>query len=1241
MITWKSIPAILILLFACSTSWAFYTGEDAAPSYQPNSLIIKFKDTQIPRINAGKQGTTTGLKAADALNVRYNVTGISPLLAKSAQSASAEKFGAVYILTVRDGADLNELQNAYAQLLEVEYAEINQIVELHTQPDDSLYQYQWSLNNTGQPHYHVVRNYGSYNDELVLVSGLPDADIDAGEIFENPPDRTVTVVVAIIDTGVDLVHPDLIDHIWINPGEIPGNGYDDDHNGYIDDVNGWDFASSSDPLDPGDNDPTDEFGHGTHCSGIIAATANNIIGMAGIGQDCRIMGLKFDPLPLVSRIAGAIIYAADNGAEVINMSFGYNYRSDLIEDAINYAHDKGVIMCASAGNEGTYSIVYPAAYDATITVGASNDSDLVATFSSYGEHLDVAAPGLSILSLRAGETDMYASSYPYEPKVHIVDSIYYMASGTSMSTPHVVGTAAVLRSISPGISADRVKQILHETADDIVDPYGVGWNLVGFDQYSGYGRVNLFRAVQALPKVRARITAPAYNEIFSGNVDIRGSADGDDFTGYTLEAGSGDDPEVWTTLHNSTDSVTDGTLVLWNTIGFSGRYTLRLTVGNENVSYVSFFIANDTQAVITSPSASQTISNFVSVRGTAAASTFSHAVMEYKPEGSPNAWIAIDTFTVPVFDDILGGWFLEGIPTGNYDLRLSLYSYGDLLSADTVTVTVQSIFETDRAWKANLAAYPTIVTTYCDFDNDGSNEILTGTSSEIMVFNPDGTAKTEGMPDFPQNNYMIPIAVGNLDGDGVDDIIAVGYDPPKVYCYRSSEGSTVNYLGIFPPIGNFYRSEHEFPKVMLKDIDSDGRDEIHVFVYNGLLSQTFLFESNGELIRNFLYYSESILLDLNGDGIDELYASNRNFGMIRQIEYATGNTVDSLLIDMNGSNFECTGMSGYDIDNDDQYELIISGYYDDYGYWVYAFDGGLNLIPGWPHDMGVDAYEVPTDPIFADMDGDSEAEYLATFFDISNSYVLAWNLDGSSFLPSSPNGTFVSTPEPSVLNMLLLADMNGDGSPDVVACANNDMFNTYEPQRIYAWDTEGRQLDGFPLIISTGTFTSDRFTPSVGDIDGDGNVDLIITTPDSVQIFVNYPGASFDICSNPAPFWRYSRKMNNCAPLPSDCGSTDVADNDSRLLPESFSLSQNYPNPFNPATTIEYALPQKTHVDISVYNILGQNITTLIDEIQSAGRYSTVWNGRDRQGRMSPSGIYFYRIKAGDYDESRKMLLLK
>lgn len=1224
---------------------SFYRGEEAAShlSLEPAGLIVKFKSGSGPRLNTCKKDPShTGLSSVDAINAKYNVKRMFPLLSESAVLSSARSFKDVFVLRVENSADIPALEYEYEKLPNVEYAEPDYPVEFYDVPNDSLYQFQWSLNNTGQNHYHTVRNWGSNNDELVLVNGVDDADIDAGEVYQNPPDKTVTVIVAIIDTGVDMDHPDLADHIWTNSGELPDNGIDDDHNGYIDDMHGWDFASSLDLLDQGDNDPTDQYGHGTHCAGIIAAIANNSIGIAGIAPDCRIMALKFDPLPLVSRIAGALIYAADNGADVISMSFGLTFRSDLIEEAINYAKARGVVLCAASGNSGSQAVNFPAGYDATIAIGASNDSDHVTSFSTYGNHISVCAPGLSILSLRADNTDMYGSGYPREPQVHVIDSIYYLASGTSMACPHVAGVAAWLRSVSPGLTPERAREIIELSADDIVDPYGVGWNLPGKDKYSGYGRVNLHNALMLAPKVRAEIESPVYNEIVTGIVEITGIADGADFSDYIVEYGEGDNPTSWTQIISSGSPVTDGLLASWNTVGLDGKYTIRLQAGDYNISNVSVFVANETVTEILSPSDEETVANFVSIIGNAFSPDFSHILLEYKPDTTfATEWEEIAHVSVPVFGDVVGGWYLEDIPQGDYHIRLSIFANDSIMASDTVTVHVQSIFSTEHAWRANLNGYPTIIPNYGDFDGDGVNEIIVGTSSGITVFNLDGTPKTDGIPLFPANNYMVPIAVGNLDGDGIDDIVAVGYDPPILYGYPSGESSFESYLGIFPPIGNYYRTEHEFPKVFLKDIDSDGMDEIHVFIYNGSMSKIFLFEPNGELINIFDYFSEYLPVDLDGDGLDEIYACNRGFCLLRQINHYDGSTNDSLLIQMNGSNFNCMGISAYDIDNDDTLELILYGYYLDFGYWIYAFEYGLNLIEGWPHDMNIDDFVVPTAPVFGDIDNDGQPEYFTSYFDLSASYIIAWNIDGTPYIPANPNGLLTTTPEPSVLNMLLLADMNGDDMVDIVACADNDMFNTYSAQRIYAWDNEGRLLSGFPIITVPDAFTSDRFTPCIGDINGDGNVDLIMTTPDSAHIFVNFPSSPYNKCKSPSPFWRYNRRMNNIGPMPSDCNPTDIVENNQLLLPDSYRLSQNYPNPFNLSSIIRYAIPYRSHVTISIYNLLGRKIRTLIDKSKTAGSHTISWDGRDANGLEAASGIYFYQMTADDFVDSKKMILIK
>lgn len=1236
------LRTVLVLLL-CMNTYAFYRVDDKPTAdYEPRGLIVKFTSDRAPRITADKSGAlSTGIRKVDDLNAKYNVKRLSPLLPAPSKFPSVENSGSIFLFEVDESTDIQILESEYEKLPGVIYAEPDYTVEFYEVPDDPLFQYQWNLNNTGQQHHHVLRNWGSYNDALVMVEGTADADIDATEVYQNPPQDATTVVVAIIDSGVDLDHPDLIDNIWTNPREVPDNGIDDDNNGYIDDMHGWDFGSSLDLLNIGDNDPTDEMGHGTHCAGIVAAVADNSAGIAGIIQDCKIMALKFEPLPLVSRIAKSIIYAADNGADVINMSFGLPFRSDLIEEAARYATRKGVILCAASGNDGTYTINFPAGYESTIAIGASNDSDHVTTFSTYGDHLSVCAPGLSILSLRADNTDMYASEYPREPGVHIVDDTYYLASGTSMASPHVVGVAAWLRSASPGLTPEKVKEIIEQSADDIIDPYGVGWNLPGRDQHSGYGRVNLDGALQLAPGVRAGIESPLPNEIISDTTHITGIADGSEPVSYVIELGEGDNPLSWTQLfYSQIPSMTD-TLFTWNTDTIpAGRYTLRLSVGEDNKSYVSVFVVNETAAEITSPASGENTANFVSFIGNAYSPEFSYLLMEYKPVSSPDGWQTISDASIPVFDGVLAGWYLEDVTAGSYDIRLTVVSSDSTSVSDTITIDVQSIFSTEDAWKADLDGYPTVIPNYGDFDADGENEIIVGTSSGVTAFNLDGTPKTTGMPEFPRNNYMVPIAVGHLDTDGIDDIVAVGYDPPILYGYPSGGQSFESYLGVFPPVGNYYRSENDFPKVFLKDIDSDSQDEILVFIYSSSIPKTFLFDSNGELINIFDYYAECFPVDMDGNGIDEIYACNRNFCLLRQIDYIDGSTTDSLLIQMNGSNFNCTGMSGFDIDNDDLLELILYGYYVDFGFWIYAFEDGLNLIAGWPHDMGIDDFVVPTVPIFGDIDKDGGLEYFSTYFDISASYILAWNLDGTPYVPGNSNGLLTTTPEPSVLNMLLLADINGDDMADIIACADNDMFNTYNAQRIYAWDSEGHLLSGFPLITVQDVFTSDRFTPSVGDISGDGLIDLTMTTPDSKSIFVNF-SSPYDSCSSPAPFWRYNRRMNNIGRLPSACNLTAVDDSDRPVIPDVYRLAQNYPNPFNPRTRIEYSLPSRSHVVISVYNILGQKVKILVDATSPAGHYSVEWDSKDEKGVQAASGIYLYLIHAGEFAASRKMILLK
>jgi hypothetical protein len=410
----RYLVIMLCAWFIPQSSFALFSGETIKirPEFSATRLIVKLKpevDKRV-RLTVVRGIAITGLAPLDSLNLKFRVTQQERLFKEFNETVlKSAKLSGVHILKVTEGIDLKRMQQEYERRPEVEYAELDYKVSLFDQPDDPLFPHQWYLNNTGQGYLGVNRVPGNGNDTQVIKYGTEDADIDALEAFERGDEVTVPLV-GIIDTGLDLDHPDLADNVWTNPGEIPENGTDDDHNGFVDDFYGWDFGDHFDDNNQvvEDNDPTDYYGHGTHCAGITASVRDNAMGVSGINTPCKIIAIKVFPCALHSVCAKGIVYAADNGCEVINMSWGGPFPSKLIEDALDYAISKGVLPVAAAGNSGAEDYFYPAALPQAFTVGASNSDDEVTAFSTYGEHIDVAAPGEDILSLRADSTDMYA-----------------------------------------------------------------------------------------------------------------------------------------------------------------------------------------------------------------------------------------------------------------------------------------------------------------------------------------------------------------------------------------------------------------------------------------------------------------------------------------------------------------------------------------------------------------------------------------------------------------------------------------------------------------------------------------------------------------------------------------------------------------------------------------------------------------------------------------------------------------
>jgi hypothetical protein len=358
---------------------------------------------------------------------------------------------------LKDKTDLTRIYTVYfpASFL------VEQICQDMAKLDGIEYAEPWFIYREFLDHNDPYRNlqYG-----LDLCQANDAHDISTG-------DRSVAV--AIVDSGVDRNHVDLASNIWVNPGEdLNGNGRidnnerngeDDDRNGYNDDFNGWDFIG-------GDNNPEDNFGHGTHCAGIASAVTNNRIGVASVGYSCGIMAVKVGNGGTITRGYEGIEYAASTGAKVISCSWGGYERAQVLQEVINYAYDHDVMVLSSAGNDGITTISYPAGYEHVIAVAATNQNDRKSDYSNYGEWIDICAPGDEIISTVPG------NDYDY-------------MWGTSMSCPFAASVAVLIRAAYPWLDVDEATQLLLDGADDIDN---LNRNFRG---QLGSGRINAFNSL--------------------------------------------------------------------------------------------------------------------------------------------------------------------------------------------------------------------------------------------------------------------------------------------------------------------------------------------------------------------------------------------------------------------------------------------------------------------------------------------------------------------------------------------------------------------------------------------------------------------------------------------------------------------------------------------------------------------------------------------------------------------------
>jgi len=915
---------------------------------------------------------------------------------------------------------------------------------------------------------------GSWGQTYPDLWGLQKIQaVETWNEFTNPAsDPGSDVIVAVVDTGVGLGHPDLSGNIFCNqndpPGDADGDGDpDDDGNGFIDDTNGWDFSGDTDVDDPNliepDNDPSDQIGHGTHCSGTIAAVGNNGIGVVGVAPNAKILPVKMFPNSFDDVAAQAIRYAAsfaESGRRVIlSCSWGPSTRvpsKPVLERAIDYAvEEKGCLVVFSAGNSDDDVAYYsPANYSKTIAVAASDHNDQRSIWntqarsaSNFGDRIDVAAPGggdpgwaalglnsvKDILSTMPDDSD-YAGAYPEL----MVSSNYYRLAGTSMACPHVSGLAALIWSKDPALSSTEVRNILCVSSDDVGPP--------GRDEDSGWGRINAYKAVRQQPVPLIEISRVSPRRVFI-------SSTGEQFS-LTIE--------------------------IKNTWRAATNVNTTLTISDERfaTNYGSHCFG-----VLTN---GQTKSN------------------------------ADNPFTITALTEITD---IETIP-----VSFAVTADGGYAKSQTMNIIVMP---------GNVESHPFVSREnfwHCfsmgravgDLDGNGANEMVASAGHpettwvdgmlntfELFVFNGDGSTRP-GWPvhlEIPGTDIdkagANPV-LSDLDGDGTLEIIvsvrasSMSWNANKrsqLHVYRP-DGSP--YPGWPMELGSPGDEMYIEMDPVVADLDKNGYKEIIVNVFTAdpedwqvFQAECYAFSHDGKLLSGWPYVFQGTIgtddqrnftIPAVGNVDDDEYPEVITASKTGKVHIIGRNGQLKRLIDTQAVSsrhrFPYITLANLDADPEGEMVLCFGGTN------VYAYNGDGSVVPGWPASS--DGSEIFERFVLGDVNADRTLEVVVITCPSAPANKFKLYLlepDGSRLrAPLEIPGYGYSIPLPAI------GDVNADGTNDIVYWVRDETFEEYS--KVYAVDCGGHMLPEFPKLF--GHFFPYGSSPTLSDFYRDGTLDLIV-----------------------------------------------------------------------------------------------------------------------------------------------------
>jgi subtilisin family serine protease len=932
------------------------------------------------------------------------------------------------------------------------------------------------------------------------------------------------VIVAVVDTGIDYNHPDLAANVWINTGEIPGNGKDDDGNGFVDDVRGWDFTTST-------NDPIDHFGHGTHVAGTIAAIGNNGIGVIGIAWHAQVMavkGLDDSGSGNDMTLGPAIIYAANNGADVINASWGGFGHSQTIEDAIKYANSLGVVFVAAAGNSSIdANNFFPANSPEAITVSASDASDNLAYFSDFGSKIDVSGPGVDVLSLQANGTSLGPAVIPG----------YCRLSGTSMATPHVAGTAALILSQNSGYSPEQVRQVIRSSAVDA--------GPVGYDFSFGYGRVNAAGAIAVANPLEAKITGVQFGTGALDPITISGIARGVGFASYALDYGVGSLPTTWTSFLTST-SPASGTLGTFDPtlLQQGGAITIRLTavnaLGNTFVDRILLTLNFATIAYPVPSTVLTSASTFkagmtIPITGTAASPGFQNFQLQWASGANATSGWQTTGITLtngglaPITSQQLATWDTSSITqAGYYTLRLAVT--GKVISQASAVVYLEPDL-ISASWPVFVDQGPYFNSGVMPvFKTDGTLQLVmtspnVGTvPGALWKFSLDGTFQKIALPSY--GSFHQP-SIANLDGVNGEQIVVPDNNVIHVFHQDMSystftPAATVDFMKTPLPLEDL-AGDSILETIAIGDNYSDNQEYLYAWRPNGqLLNGNFpikLQDKND--LEGWYNHTRFLVGDFLGDGnkefvIEEGLSSNT---YTLRLFAGDGTPLTWNVPVLAGLPF---AMVAADLDNNGKLETILLSNDSASQASLHVFQPDGSERSGWPVRVP-NAYQYPQAFLaVADMNRDGHEEII-----LSHERALyLFKSDGTSFSNAWPL-------QANALGFgsVVVGDIDGDGFPEIVTVNNNFVPGVDYDAKLVAIRRDGTIAKSWQL---TGRNGFDQYAypmPAIGDFNQDGITDIAVSyevtgpnagIPGVVTILST--GASFNPAANDWPYLLHDRR---------------------------------------------------------------------------------------------------------------------